>query len=401
MIKFDFFKYTDNAVDMNEFNDLFSKKDELIRKFHDETMIGWTKKIDSSVVDKIIDISNKVKRNSECLVVVGIGGSFLGSFAFNKMFSSYFNDSNFQVIYAGTTYSSNFMVDLLEYLKDIDFTLNVISKSGTTMETNVAYSLIKKLMEEKYTDEEIRERIIITTDKCSGGLRDEVNKRKYVSFEIPNDIGGRYSFMTPAHLFPLAFNYDIKKIISGYYSGGDLVDDAIRYAIIRYLLFKKGKYVENYCVFEENMVYFAEWLKQLFGETEGKNGKGILPMSVVYSRDLHSLGQFVQDGHKILFETFINIPSNKDLACGDLSLAKINDLVFLSSVEAHYSGGVPCVVISLDEFSAESVSCLMYFFMLSAVFSALLFEVNPFDQPGVEIYKREIRDHLNGKRVNS
>ena len=395
MIKFDFSTYVDSFINKDDLDDLLEKKDNVFEKFNEDYMTGWTKPIDKDVVKNIIRVSEKIKSNSECLVVIGIGGSFLGACAFQEMFSRYFNNDNFKVIFAGTTYSSKYMSELLEYLENVDFSLNVISKSGTTMETNITYGYIKELMKKKYSDEELKDRIIMTTDKVKGKLREEVNSIGYESFEIADDIGGRYSFMTPAHLLPLALNYDINKIVDGYYSGSDFINTAYKYACIRNLLFKKGKFVENFCVSEPNMVYFQEWLKQLFGETEGKNGVGILPMSTLYTRDLHSLGQFIQEGNKIIFETFIKVDKSNDLKYEDSDLHSINNLVLDSVMRAHNKGDVPCNIISMDEVSLENVSALMYFFMLSAAFSGYLFDVDPFNQPGVEVYKEEVRNSLN------
>ena len=359
MLKFDFSTYVDKFINNDELNKLIVKKDEIFKKFSEDTMTGWTKPIDEEIVNKIIRVSEKIKNNSSCLVVIGIGGSFLGAYSFQEVFSKYFNES------------------------------------GTTMETSITYGYIKELMKKKYSDEELKDRIIITTDKEKGKLIEEVKEFGYESFVIPDDIGGRYSFLTPAHLLPLSLNYDINKIIKGYYDGSDLINTAYKYACIRNLLFKNGKYVENYCFFENNMMSFAEWLKQLFGETEGKNGVGILPMSTLFSRDLHSLGQFIQEGNKIIFETFIKVENSNVLKYEETDLHSINNLVLDSVVRAHYKGDVPCNVITMDEVSLENISSLIYFFMLSAAFSGYLFGVNPFNQPGVEVYKEEVRNSLN------
>ena len=312
MIKFDFKSLVNGLVDDNKLKLLLEKKSEVLSKFSNAYMTGWTKRINDIEIEKILKVSNDVKSYSECLVVIGIGGSFLGSYAVKEMLGSYFNNKQFPIIYAGTTLSSQYMEELLEYLRGVDFSVNVISKSGTTMETTIAYKMIKQLLEEKYSKEEVKKRIIVTTDKEKGSLRQEVNAEGYISFEIPEDIGGRYSIMTAAHLFPLAFNIDIKKFVESYYDGEKYLDDAFYYACLRKYLADCGKYVENYCVYEEKLYYFTEWLKQLFGESEGKNGTGIFPVSTVHTRDLHSLGQFIQEGRKIIFETFIEVEnSNK------------------------------------------------------------------------------------------
>ncbi len=395
MIKFDFHNYVDSLIKKEDYDKLMDNKEKVLKQFKSSSMIGWTKRIDNNLVNKIIEVAENIKKNSDCLVVVGIGGSFLGSYAYSNMFKSYFLDDNFEVIFAGTTLSSQYMSELLNYLENKNFTLNVISKSGTTMETTLTYSLIKNLMIDKYSDEEMKKRIILTTDKEKGSLREEVIEKGYESFEIPNDIGGRYSFLTAAHLLPLAMNFNIKRIVEGYYDGGEYLDEAFEYAAIRNSLFKSGKYVENFCVYEENMYYFTEWLKQLFGETEGKNGVGILPMSTVQTRDLHSLGQFIQEGNKIIFETFIKVNKSNRVKCNLGDLHEINNIVLDSVVRAHYSGGVPCNIIELESVNEEDIASLIYFFQLAAAFSGYLMGIEPFDQPGVEVYKKEVREGLN------
>ena len=394
MLKFDFNTYVKPFIDEKEYNDLLNKKDEVLEKFNHSTMTGWTKEISPILVTDIKETADYIKNNFDCLVVIGIGGSFLGSYAFDKMFRNYFNDTKFEIIYAGVTLSSKYLDELLEYLSNKNFCINVISKSGSTMETNITYKVLKDLLKRKYNDE-INKHIIVTTDKDKGPLREEVIKEGYKSFEIPNDIGGRYSFITPAHLLPLAINYDLDSIVKGYYRGKRLLDEAYKYAVTRNCLFKANKYVENYCVYEENMSYFTEWLKQLFGESEGKEGLGIYPTSTVHTRDLHSLGQFIQDGNKIIFETFIKVDNTVNyVKYNDRELHEINNLVLDSVMRAHFSGKVPCIEIELDELNVENVASLMYFFMLSAAFSGYLFGIEPFDQPGVEVYKQEVRESL-------
>lgn len=394
MIKFDLNTMIDSFIDKENYDYLMSRKLEVYDRFSNEYMTGWKKKISSQEIEKIIDVSKEVKEHSKCLVVIGIGGSFLGSYAVKEMLGSYFEKDDFEVIYAGTTLSSKYINELLEYLEDRDFSINVISKSGTTMETTIAYKLIRELMESKYSGEELRKRIIITTDKIKGNLRKEVEREGYISFEIPDDIGGRYSIMTAAHLFPLAFNIDIKEFIDGYYKGEMYREEAYDYAVVRKCLYDSGKVVENYVTYEENMNYFTEWLKQLFGESEGKEGKGIFPVSTVHTRDLHSLGQFIQEGNKIIFETFIKVDESEKIKYNGRSLHEINNIVLDSVRKAHFSGKVPSIEINIEEVSEEELGELMYFFMLGAAFSGYLFEINPFDQPGVEVYKKEVRENL-------
>ena len=396
MIKYDFKTYTRNYFTEEEYNEVLSKKIDIINKLKNSNMNGWTKEIDAATISKIKETSSFIKKNFDCLVVIGIGGSFLGSYAFDKMFRKYFDDDKFETIYAGTTLSSKHLEELIKYLRNKNFCINVISKSGTTMETSITYKLLKDALKRKYTEEELKNHIIVTTDKYKGKLREEVNEMGYTSFIIPDDIGGRYSFITPAHLLPLAVNYNIDEIIDGYYHGKRLLDVAYEYAATRYLLYKHGKVVENFTVSEENMSYFSEWLKQLFGETEGKNGVGILPTSTVFTRDLHSLGQFIQEGNQILFETFIKVTeTNNYIEYNKEDLSTINNIVIDSVIRAHSKGNVPCLEIEMDELTEENIGILIYFFQLSAAFSGYLFGVEPFNQPGVEVYKQEVRDALN------
>ncbi len=388
MIKFDF-------TSMSNFNaDLLNRKEEVYNKFDEAYMTGWTKRIDDSLIDDFIATANEVKKHSSVLVVIGIGGSFLGSYCVEKALAPYFVDNSFKVIYAGTGLSSAYMSELLDYLKGVDFSINVISKSGTTMEPTIAYTLIKELMEKKYSGEDLTKRIIMTTDPVKGTLRQEVNEVGYKSFVIPDDIGGRYSIMTAAHLFPLAFNIDLKAFVEGYYEGAKYQEDAFKYAVARKSLFDQGKVVENYVVYEERLSYFSEWLKQLFGESEGKEGVGILPTSTVHTRDLHSLGQFVQEGNKILFETFIKIENSSKVKFRNYDLNEINNIVLDSVRVAHKKGDVSSLMITLPEVSEKYLGQVMYFFMLAAAYSGFLFDIDPFNQPGVEVYKKEVRENI-------
>lgn len=394
MVKFDFDTYSKNYIDEEIFSKNFNRKEEIFSKFNNSEMIGWTRKIDNSIIDEILNLRDEVKSNANCFVVVGIGGSYLGSKAINDIFSDYYEDSSFEIIYLGNNLSSKYIRDTLEYLKNKDFYVNVISKSGNTKEVEVSYELIKSLMNEKYSEEEKRKRIIITTDSNSGKLREEVKKFNYRSFVIPSDIGGRYSLITPAHLLPLSFKLDIKRLVNGFYSGLELKNEAMYYASIRKSLFDTGKYIENYSVYEENFNYFLEWLKQLFAESEGKNFKGIFPVSTIGTRDLHSLGQFIQEGNPVIFETFIKILNVTDFKYENRRLDEINNIVLDSVVQAHIKSGVCCNIIEVSEIDEESIGLLCAFFMLSAAYSGYLFDVNPFNQPGVEVYKECLRNNL-------
>lgn len=395
MIRFDFNTYVDKFIDKDKYNLLMSRKEEIIEKLNHSNMTGWRKEIDSKLIEDINNTAKYIKENYDCLVVIGIGGSFLGSYAFDNIFRKYFNDDKYEIIYAGTTLSSKYLDELISYLNNKNFCINVISKSGTTMETTITYKILKDLLKRKYPDD-YNKRIIATTDKEKGLLRKEVENEGYKSFIIPDDIGGRYSFITPAHLLPLSLNYNLNEIVSGYYHGRRLIDNAYQYAVIRKMLFDENRQVENFCVNEQNFHYFTEWLKQLFGETEGKERVGILPTSCIHTRDLHSLGQFIQDGNKIVFETYIKVKkSHNYIEYNGRELNDISNIVEQSVMIAHYKGDVPCIEINIEELTPYNIANLIYFFQLSASFSAYLFDVEPFNQPGVEIYKQEVKEALS------
>ncbi len=392
-MKLDTTTYMDKFLDKELVKKYSSQKMDVFQKLDTAYMNGWLAP-DVSFVDDILKVRDRVRSQSSCLVVIGIGGSFLGSCALYSMFTPYFKEQDFKVIFAGTTLSSSYMRELLEYLETVDFSINVISKSGTTMETSLTYSAIKSVMEKKYSRDDIKERIIITTDPVKGNLRCEVEEEGYSSFVIPDNIGGRYSLLTAAHLFPLSFCLDIKELIEGYFEGIKRRDDAFSYAVIRRSMFAQGKVVENFVTYENNFYYYMEWLKQLFGETEGKNGVGVFPVSMIHTRDLHSLGQFIQEGNKIIYETFFRIKKMKSCDIDGKDLHDMNLLVEDSVISAHVSGGVPCIVLELDEVSPRTLGEVSAFFFLVAAFSGYLFDVDPFNQPGVEVYKSEVRSRL-------
>lgn len=392
-MKIDVSTYVNQFLDSKLVEKYSNRKDEIFKKLDQADMNGWLNP-DDSFIDQLLEVRNEVLSHSKCLVVIGIGGSFLGAKAFYEMFTPYFKKNSFPIIFAGTTLSSTYMKELLEYLDNIDFTVNVISKSGTTRETELTYSVLKKLLEKKYSPKEVKKHIIVTTDPVKGTLRDEVNREGYHSFVIPDNIGGRYSLLTAAHLFPLSFCLDIKELILGYQEGLNFRNDAFLYAVCRRSLFDLGKVVENFVAYENNWYYYLEWLKQLFGETEGKKGKGILPISMIHTRDLHSLGQFIQEGNKIIYETFFKLKNMPVCNVNGKDLHKINLIIEDSVISAHVSGEVPCIIIELDDFSPRSMGRLSSFYFLVAAYSGYLFDIDPFDQPGVEVYKTEVKRRL-------
>ncbi len=394
MIKFDFSTYMKNyveiALDKNLQNTLF-------KKLENDNMTGWyQRKTSKEVIEKIEETSSKITSSSDVLLVIAIGGSFMGSYALKEMFIPSFIKQKTEVIYIGNNLSSKYLQDVLDYIKDKDISVNVISKSGTTLEINLTYKIIKDFLENKYSQEELQKRIIITTDKENGLLREEANKNNYTSFEIDKNIGGRYSMITPAHLLPLSvLGLDINELISGYMNGFNYKDEAYIYANIRNKLFEQNKLVENFSVYEPSMYYFTEWLKQLFGESEGKSNKGIFPVSSVNTRDLHSLGQFLQEGKNIVFETVIKVENTNDIVLNNYTLNDINQKVLTSVATAHYQENTPSNIITIEKLSLYNIGELISFFMMSSALSAYLFNVNPFDQPGVEKYKKEIKNNIN------
>lgn len=389
MIKFDFSTYIDSKVEVDT-----NEKQKLLNKIYNSPMAGfYNNVISTDELNKIKSVSQKIKENSNCLLVIGIGGSFLGSYAISKIFLSNFKKSETEVIYIGNDLSSKYLNEVLAYIKDKEVFVNVISKSGTTLEVKLTYQIIKNELLKKYTNEEFRKRIIVTTNKDSGYLREEIKKYGYESFDWNDDIGGRYSLMTAAHLLPLSvMNLDINELLDGYKKGLGLIDDAYYYAKLRINLFSKGKYIENFSIYNRELYYYTEWLKQLFGESEGKNKLGIFPISTVNTRDLHSLGQFLQEGNPIIFETVLKLDSDEEIKVGDETLSNINNKVCDAVCRAHKNGNTPSIIIDINKMTINNIGTLSSFFMLSAVFSAYLFGVDPFNQNGVVAYKEEIKN---------
>lgn len=396
---------------------LQSKVTNIHNELHNKTKysnyLGWmdlpfTKE---EKLDHIIEVANKVKEQSEVLVIIGVGGSYVGSKAGIDFLEKPFNNQNIEIIYAGHNLSGRYLKNLLIYLENKQFSVNVISKSGTTTEPAIAFRLIKKLLIKKYGNN-YHKRVIATTDAKKGSLYTLAKKENYYMFEIPDDVGGRFSVLTAVGLFPFAvMGYDIKEMIKGskeafnrYNTDNILTNDAYLYAVTRYLLYKSGKKIEMLVNFEPNLHSFSEWWKQLFAESEGKNKQGLFVTSAKYATDLHSIGQYIQDGERHLFETIINIKHIED----DLTIHKleedIDNLNYLSNkslnyinqkalegtILAHVDGNVPVINIDLPNISEHSFGQLVYFFELACAMSANLLEVNPFDQPGVEKYKNNM-----------
>lgn len=374
--------------------------------------LGWldyAKNFSSEDLEDIQKTADYIRKNYEALVVVGIGGSYLGARAAIEAINGLHPNKQFPVYFLGNTLSSNYTYQILEEIKDKKFAVNVISKSGTTTEPAIAFRLLKNMIEKKYGREELQKAIVACTDKARGALKTEANKMGYKTFVIPDDVGGRYSVITPVGLLPMAVaGLNIKSFMEGVrlgesnYSKPYETNVAYQYGANRYSLYQQGYSVEMFVSYEPQLTMLNEWLKQLYGESEGKEGKGLLPSSVVCTTDLHSMGQFIQEGHKVLFETIIHINNvQNDLVIPhddeDLDglnylegkkLSFINEKAYEGTRSAHsINGNVPVNVLSIDKLDEKNLGELMYFFMRACAFSAYLLKINPFNQPGVEVYK--------------
>ena len=394
---------------LEAYNTLVSKSGE------GNSFLGWLDypvNHDLAEYDRIKKAAAKIRKDSDVLVVIGIGGSYLGAKAVIEGLKKYFNlEKELEIIFAGNNLSSTYMVELLKYLENKSFSINVISKSGTTTEPAIAFRLLKELLEKKVGKLEAAKRIYATTDAKKGALRVLATEEGYETFIVPDDIGGRYSWFTAVGLLPIAScGFDIDQLMKGSF---DARNDSLhlayeespflQYAALRHLL---GKHypVEILVSYEPKMAYVAEWWKQLFGESEGKDNKGIYPASLIYSTDLHSMGQFVQEGSRIMFETVLNIlKPNEDLVMKEekVDLDQLNYLkgkhfdevtkqALKGTVLAHVDGGVPNLEILMDKIDEYNMGYLLYFFMFSCGVSCYLTKVNPFNQPGVESYKRNM-----------
>lgn len=374
--------------------------------------VDWPSKMNSEFLQDIQKTAEQVRNNSDVLVVIGIGGSYLGSKAVIEALSTPFEkEKDLEVIFAGHMVSGEYLKQLMSYLDGKEVSLNVISKSGKTTEPALAFRFLQQYMEKRYGDQ-ATSRIIVTTDEEKGALLSLAVEKGYKRYVVPNDIGGRYSVFTAVGLLPIAAaGYDIQQLIIGAknaeqdFSQLDAsTNSAIQYAVVRKHLYDAGYPVEIMATFDEKLRYIQEWWKQLFGESEGKEAKGIFPASVVYSTDLHSLGQYIQDGKRMLFETFLTVEkANTDLTVfeaendGDelnylsgLTLHEFNHACHEATANAHLDGGVPQVSLSLEQVDEEHIGYLFYFYMISCAYSAYLLDINPFDQPGVEDYKNNI-----------
>jgi glucose-6-phosphate isomerase len=375
----------------------------------------WPTQYDVKEFELIQTTASLIQKQYEVLVVVGIGGSYLGARAVIEAMNGLYPNKKeraVEIVYLGQTFSPTYTQQLLTYLETKSFAINVISKSGTTTETSIAFRLLKALLEKKVGVIEARKAIFATTDLHQGALRQLATAEGYVTFNLPNDIGGRYSVLTAVGLLPIAVSgIDIRALMAGAKEGMQLYRSstietnlAAQYAIARHQLYQ-DKSLELFVTYEPHFAMLAEWLKQLFAESEGKENKGLMPGSVSFSTDLHSLGQFVQDGSPILFESVIyvkkpqldlSVPLSVQDADGlnylaGRPLSYINEKAYLGTLQAHVEEGhVPVILMTLDQMDAHHLGHLLYFFMRACAYSGYLLGINPFNQPGVEIYKRNM-----------
>ena len=402
-----------------------------VEKFHKELhsradaqddFVGWLHlptKYDKKEFARIKKAAKKIKKESDILIVIGIGGSYLGARAvIESLTSSFYNmlpnkqRKYPQILYAGNNLSPNYLNELIDYIGNKDFSVNVISKSGTTTEPAIAFRVFREILENKYGIDEARSRIYATTDKEKGALKTLADNEGYEEFVVPDNVGGRYSVLTAVGLLPIAVaGIDIEKLMEGARVGEERFDDpslkyneCYQYAVARNVLYKQNKIIEILANYEPKMHYFTEWWKQLFGESEGKDHKGIFPTGVDFTTDLHSMGQYIQDGRRDLFETVIQIKhphSDITINADDDNLDGLNylagkNLDFVNkkamegTIKAHVSGSVPNILITMENLDEMAMGELIYFFEKACAMSGMLLGVNPFNQPGVEEYKKNM-----------
>ncbi len=392
----------------------------LKEKSKDENeFVGWLRlpsNYDKKEFAKIKKCAKKIRKDSEVLIVIGIGGSYLGARAVIETLTSNFANlmpetirKSPQIFFVGNSISPNYINELIDCIGDKNISINVISKSGTTTEPAIAFRIFREYLENKYGVDEARERIYITTDKKKGALKQLAEDEDYETFIIPDNVGGRFSVLTPVGLLPIAVaGIDIDKLMEGaknaqynYSDESVKYNQCYRYAIARNILYKNDKTIEILANYEPKLHYFTEWWKQLYGESEGKEGKGIFPAGVDLTTDLHSMGQYIQDGKRNLFETVINIEeSNTDIKIkrdednidglnflAEKTMDYVNKKAMEGTIEAHTQGGVPNIVVNIKRLDEETIGELIYFFELACAISGNILEVDPFNQPGVEAYK--------------
>lgn len=413
-----------NFVSQKEIEEIKLEIIEAAKKLETKTgagndFLGWLDlpvNYDKEEFARIKKSAEKIKNNSEVLVVIGIGGSYLGARAVIECLThSFYNNIKNQrktpeIYFAGQNISGKYLKDLIEIIGDRDFSVNVISKSGTTTEPAIAFRVFKEILEKKY-GEKAKERIYATTDSKKGALKKLATEKGYESFIIPDDVGGRFSVLTAVGLLPIAVaGLDIDEFMKGAKEAREdyKVDfdknDCYKYVALRNILYRKNFNIELLTNYEPRFHYISEWWKQLFGESEGKDGKGIFPASVDFTTDLHSMGQYIQDGRRNLFETVINIENlEKDIFIDEVAedldglnylagkdLSFVNEKAFVGTLLAHIDGGTPNIVLNIPEVNEYNIGYLIYFFEKACAVSGYVLGVNPFNQPGVESYKKNM-----------
>ena len=379
--------------------------------------LGWLDlpvNYDKEEFARIKEAAKKIREDSDVLLVAGIGGSYLGARAVVEAVKGlYHNDTEdgLKIYFCGNTISPTYLNDIIKVTKGKRFSINVISKSGTTTETALAFRVLRKLLEDTVGPEEANKRIYATTDRAKGTLKQLADAQGWPTFVVPDDVGGRYSVLTAVGLLPIACaGIDIDALMKGAadareaYSVCSKDNDAYRYAMTRNILYRKGKVVETLAAFEPDFTMMNEWYKQLFGESEGKDQKGLMPTSCIFSTDLHSMGQFLQDGSRTMFETYVDVKNTREdfyieplegnfdglNFLADQNMSVVNRKAMEGTILAHNDGGVPIGVIEVDSLDAYNVGYLIYFFWKACAVSGYLLSVNPFDQPGVESYKKNM-----------
>lgn len=417
-----------HLVDKVDFKTYQKKVKTIHEGIHKKTLagndfLGWLNypsTYDKKELQLIINKAQYVRSHFETLVVCGIGGSYLGALASINALRGLFSNDKLEIVFLGNTFSPTYIAQVLKHLEGKKFAINVISKSGTTTETSISFRLLKQLLIKQVGKKSASKMIFATTDKEKGALKTEAIKEGYTTFTLPSDIGGRYSVLTAVGLFPIACaGIDVNKILKGAKDAMNDLNNAnllknpcYKYAVVRDYMYRHHKNAEMFITYEPHLKDIAEWWKQLFGESEGKEHKGLLPTSATFSTDLHSLGQYIQDGTPLLFETILIIkkPSLDVVIPHDArdldglnyiekkKLSFVNEKAFLGTLKAHQEDGhVNNIVITLDQLDAYHLGYLFYFFMKTCAMSGYLLNVNPFNQPGVEIYKKNMF-HLLGKK---
>ncbi len=418
-----------NALDFireHEIDYLKNQVEDAHKKLHERTgpgsdFLGWVElpnNYDKEEFARIIKAARRIREDSDVLIVVGIGGSYLGArAAIESLSHSFYNmlprdkRNGPEIYFAGHNISSTYLAELLEYVDGKDISVNVISKSGTTTEPAIAFRILKEYMEKKYGKDGAKDRIYATTDKARGALRTLAQSEGYETFVIPDDVGGRYSVLTAVGLLPIAVaGIDIAQMMKGAQDAYNdckkpyAENDCYKYAAVRNILYRKGKTIEILVNYEPSLHFINEWWKQLYGESEGKDHKGIFPAGVDFSTDLHSMGQYIQDGMRNIFETVLNVEKSRKaltLKATDDNLDNlnylegkeldyVNKMAMKGTILAHNDGGVPNLVINIPEMTAYWFGYMVYFFEKACGISGHLMGINPFDQPGVEAYKKNM-----------